>query len=925
MLRQQHPRSAARHIPTPYDGHGLGRDDPVWPCYVKEAEKWDSDLVDGWNKGMDVLLLFVSSAALFSAVVTGFLIDSYKNLQQDSAEATAAEMAQITYLLQAIALGERPDPRNSTEISSFQPTTTAVAINLAWFLSLSLSIWVALVAMLVKQWGESYQSGRGLTPPCVQARIRQSRFDKLIKWRTEDIVLVLPVVMHIALGLFLIGLLFFLWDLNHTVALPVMVVVGVTFTCYALTTILPFFVAFCPYNTPVSSRKLWAYLCRMIWSSTHSEDNKPFTRCEWEEKETSEWSAPDKVTGRALDWLIKHSEEESVVDVAIRAIAGANLPKNVWALLAKDSLIILVAQKFTALFGGVLDQDVATPESDVDMKSSQFIEDAEGAEKRLEIISLYGRALTNIAKHWHRPIDASAGDEAQQQSRPLVPLTPDQTQAVTRGLLYLVSSKSPNIAAFGITSISAWYMFTVQTRSQWKDTLGQSFRIMLAHVKGEAPVRPDALAGLMHSLPIEISYWKQDLSKSERRQLLLPLVELLHQDRWADQIQKGLPLMLAVLAISVNDYPDLYTDDEYRQWRCVYEPYSDLARTHFEAAEKHNHGPSHYQPGLLVQHDAANRAGWRAWRAQQAARIYTIYPQLLKDHAEKLSLVGLTGLLGSLGALGLEDKSTDITITIARQLGKISILNKSQSIDLPLVLPFTFDIRAYAIDRIIQTLRPSRYRDQTTTLQDQAKRSLLAALAEKPRLWIDFGTQLALPVIELLHTTDNPPLQDQCLIAMGEYVLTSPSTREWELFSSYAIPDKLVSIVKANVNLDLRSRAISNFESFSHHLMNLGANARISCQEDILRSLILGDLLETLVMDIVLRNGAKHMVAWKRAILELPMVFEKTSSSNDRDAECMNRLHQFCEQRFDQSRLEVSRFVEILKNNLVRVNPTLSS
>jgi hypothetical protein len=60
---------------------------------------------------------------------------------------------------------------------------------------------VTLVAMLVKQWGEGYLSGHGLTPPCVQARTRQSRYDNLRSWRTEDIVLALPVVMHVALGM----------------------------------------------------------------------------------------------------------------------------------------------------------------------------------------------------------------------------------------------------------------------------------------------------------------------------------------------------------------------------------------------------------------------------------------------------------------------------------------------------------------------------------------------------------------------------------------------------------------------------------------------------------------------------------------------------------------------------------------------------
>ncbi|KAG8732456.1 hypothetical protein FRC11_013530 [Ceratobasidium sp. 423] len=43
--------------PTEYDGPALGRDDPVWLHYLGESTQRDMDLVDGWNKGMDVLLL----------------------------------------------------------------------------------------------------------------------------------------------------------------------------------------------------------------------------------------------------------------------------------------------------------------------------------------------------------------------------------------------------------------------------------------------------------------------------------------------------------------------------------------------------------------------------------------------------------------------------------------------------------------------------------------------------------------------------------------------------------------------------------------------------------------------------------------------------------------------------------------------------
>ncbi|KAG8746618.1 hypothetical protein FRC10_004220 [Ceratobasidium sp. 414] len=682
-----------------------------------------------------------------------------------------------------------------------------------------------------------------------------------------------------------------------------MVVVVFTFASYGLTTALPLFKAFCPYTTPISSRFLAGCLYRRIF--TNSKDNNPVLPCQRKEKEICERSIPDHVTGRALDWLIKHSEDEAMVDVAIRAIAGAELPKDVWDLLAENSLIVLVAQKFTALFGGVLDQETDMLEPPRDARNTAATKDkgANGTEKQpetekqLEMMSLYGRALTNIVKHKH-PIDTEVGVGVKADSEPLpgdvleISLTPDQTQAVTRGLHLLASCESPNIAAFGITSISAWYMFTMQPRNQWKDTLVKSFKIILAHVKGKEQVCADALAGLMHTLPIEISYWEQGMSRAEKREVLLPLVELLKQDSWVEQVQEGLPLMLAVLAISVNDYPDLYTLDEFQQWERTYEDYSNLVATHLEAAKKWQHDPPHYHSNPPTHHDAANRAGWRMWRAQQAAAMYTLHPNLRKNHNEALLLIGLAGLLDSLGPLCLEDKSADIATAAARQLGRMSILNESRSISFPLVLPLAFDLRAYAVDRVVQALRPSRYGDDIGMFGDKAKVSLLKAFSEKPRLWMDFGAQLALPVVELLHTTTHTELQRQCLISLEEHSLTNPSPRKWELLSAYAIPDTLVRII-SHSDPDLRSRAISSFESFSRHLGDSGGIG--VSRADILRSILLNDLFGIMVEKVVCRPGAKHMVGWKAAILELVDLLKKNSPTNRDDATCLKRLAGFCE------------------------------
>ncbi|KAJ7175327.1 hypothetical protein C8R46DRAFT_891529, partial [Mycena filopes] len=52
----------------------------LWGVYVTEAEKYDEGLVDSWKKDMEGLLIF---AALFSAILTAFIIESYKSLNSD--------------------------------------------------------------------------------------------------------------------------------------------------------------------------------------------------------------------------------------------------------------------------------------------------------------------------------------------------------------------------------------------------------------------------------------------------------------------------------------------------------------------------------------------------------------------------------------------------------------------------------------------------------------------------------------------------------------------------------------------------------------------------------------------------------------------------------------------------------------------------
>lgn len=121
-----------------------------------------------------------------------------------------------------------------------------------WFLSLAISLIAALFAILVQQWLSEYPVRRA-TSVRQGVRLRQLRFDALHLWGVPDIINFLPVLLQIALVLFLAGLLMFLWSLNDVVARVITGFLAVPLTLLLSTALLPFVAASCPYKTTVTT------------------------------------------------------------------------------------------------------------------------------------------------------------------------------------------------------------------------------------------------------------------------------------------------------------------------------------------------------------------------------------------------------------------------------------------------------------------------------------------------------------------------------------------------------------------------------------------------------------------------------------------------------------------------------------------------
>ncbi|CAE6432258.1 unnamed protein product [Rhizoctonia solani] len=191
-----------------------------------------------------MLLIF---AALFSAISTAFVLESTKDLKPDYTDTSAQTLAAILAALSSGGSANTSDVSTSGQ-ADFTPTSNAVKVNILWFMSLSLSVAVALVAIVAKDWCYQFMSGRN-GQILLQGRRRQLRWEGIEKWKMQEILYILPLMMHAALLLFAAGLSLYLWDINRRVALPVVVTTAVVGAFYVVALFLPLFFRYCPFTT----------------------------------------------------------------------------------------------------------------------------------------------------------------------------------------------------------------------------------------------------------------------------------------------------------------------------------------------------------------------------------------------------------------------------------------------------------------------------------------------------------------------------------------------------------------------------------------------------------------------------------------------------------------------------------------------------
>jgi len=145
--------------------------------------------------------------------------------------------------------------RQSLTIPAFAPTSSDVRVNILWFLSLIFSLTTVLIGIIALQWLREHLRHHSDLEPQIAFSLHHLNVESLDRWYLPQIFTALPLLLQLALVLFLVGVIEFLQSLNSTVAIPIAFAIGSSLFFLLWTTILP------------TMQVLFLFLPRLPWGN----------------------------------------------------------------------------------------------------------------------------------------------------------------------------------------------------------------------------------------------------------------------------------------------------------------------------------------------------------------------------------------------------------------------------------------------------------------------------------------------------------------------------------------------------------------------------------------------------------------------------------------------------------------------------------
>lgn len=129
----------------------------------------------------------------------------------------------------------------------FRASSEDIRVNVLWFASLIISLITSSFGMLAKQWMDDILAVE-IPNPQARLRLRHLREPHIKTWLVYEIIACLPLLLHLSLGLFFVGLCYFTSAVHASVGYTTLpLVIGWTL-CLFVATALPIFFPHCPYQ-----------------------------------------------------------------------------------------------------------------------------------------------------------------------------------------------------------------------------------------------------------------------------------------------------------------------------------------------------------------------------------------------------------------------------------------------------------------------------------------------------------------------------------------------------------------------------------------------------------------------------------------------------------------------------------------------------
>ncbi|KAI9442720.1 hypothetical protein H4582DRAFT_1307170 [Lactarius indigo] len=208
-------------------------------------------MAERWKAEAGTALVF---AAIFMAITTVSLVESYKWLSPDTGSQTVEQLDRISEQLFNSSRGIPLEVVVPISTRAFKPGHSVYLVNVTWFTCAVLCFFCSIAATVAQQCAIRYLliTQRHGTP-YARAQIRMSMFNSLETFHVERLLLLVSMGIHLSILLYCVGLVGFVFRVWEDVGFIVLSCFSACLLIYGSLTILPIIRVDCPIATPFTN------------------------------------------------------------------------------------------------------------------------------------------------------------------------------------------------------------------------------------------------------------------------------------------------------------------------------------------------------------------------------------------------------------------------------------------------------------------------------------------------------------------------------------------------------------------------------------------------------------------------------------------------------------------------------------------------